>query len=199
MIYLRAGGVSHIIGKFSTRLQLCFKHHCNWRFVQKIMGLQSCKSSNFKNFRTPNMGVLKQNDIWVQPSWLGIENTIRGKVMASPKSKPWWVLWICVCAHGLSVHQECYNYALTNLLFGLWRFMWIVDLFVIHISIHPKALARPSYPQNAMSKGAHPNFFFFYCFHFQTCIWILWKVWGCVNFCWLHLSPSSPSQNIGPY
>jgi hypothetical protein len=29
--------------------------------------------------------------------WLGTKYTIRGKVMASPESKSWWVLWVCVC------------------------------------------------------------------------------------------------------
>jgi hypothetical protein len=46
------------------------------------MGLQSCKSPNFEIFRTPNLGVAGQNDIYVQASWLGIENTIKGR---------WWL------------------------------------------------------------------------------------------------------------
>ncbi len=49
------------------------------------MGPQSCESPNFENFKTLNLGVLRQNDIWVQAQWLGIENNIRGKVVASPK------------------------------------------------------------------------------------------------------------------
>ncbi len=49
------------------RLQLFFILHLNRRSTQKIMGLQSCKSPNFKNFRTPNLGVLGQNDIWCRP------------------------------------------------------------------------------------------------------------------------------------
>jgi hypothetical protein len=82
------------------------------------MGLQSYKIPNFKNFETPNLGIPGQNDIWVLALWLGIENIIRGKVVASPKSGP-----CCVCefvfARGLFVHQKCSNYALANLLFGL--------------------------------------------------------------------------------
>ncbi len=42
------------------------------------------------------------------------------------------------------VHQKCYNYALTNSLFGLCRFMWIIDLLVTCPSPHPIALARHS-------------------------------------------------------
>jgi len=30
-----------------------------------------------------------QNDIWVLVPWLGIEYTIRGKVVTSPKFRPW--------------------------------------------------------------------------------------------------------------
>ncbi len=49
------------------------------------MGLQSRKSPNFENFRIPNLGIRRQNDIWVQALWLGIQNTIKGKVVASPQ------------------------------------------------------------------------------------------------------------------
>jgi len=42
------------------------------------------------------------------------------------------------------VHQKCSNYALTNLLFGLCRSMWIIDLLVILFSPYPEALAHPS-------------------------------------------------------
>jgi hypothetical protein len=53
------------------------------------MGLQSCKSPNFENFGTPNLGVLGQNDIWVLALWLGTKNNLKGKVVASPKSGLW--------------------------------------------------------------------------------------------------------------
>jgi len=34
-------------------LQLFLKPHFNRRFAQKVMGLQSCESSNLRNFRIP--------------------------------------------------------------------------------------------------------------------------------------------------
>jgi hypothetical protein len=77
-------------------LQLFFWPNFNQRFAQEIMGLQSCGSLNFKNFETPNLGVLGQNDIWVHAPWPNTENTIRGKAVVSPKSKPCWVLWVYV-------------------------------------------------------------------------------------------------------
>jgi len=42
------------------------------------------------------------------------------------------------------VHQKCFNYTLTNLLFGFCKFVWIIDPLVTHPSPHPKAPTRPS-------------------------------------------------------
>ncbi len=73
----------------------------------KVTGLQNYENPNFGNFK-----ILEQNDIWVLALWLGIDNTIRGKVMASPKSGLWWVLWIHVCpwfVHAPKVLQLCIN------------------------------------------------------------------------------------------
>jgi hypothetical protein len=38
-----------------------------------------------------------QNVIWVLVPWPITKYTIRGKVVASPKSEPWWILWVWVC------------------------------------------------------------------------------------------------------
>jgi hypothetical protein len=76
--------------------------------------------------RVSIVGILGQNDIWVLVPWPGIEYTIRGKVMASLKSGPWWVLWVCVYPW-LICAPKCSNYALTNLLFGLCKFMWVIE------------------------------------------------------------------------
>jgi hypothetical protein len=126
------------------------------------MGLQNHGSPNFGNFETPNLGVPRQNDIWVQAPWLGIENIIRGKVVVSPKFRSWWVCEF-VFAHGSSVHRKCSNYALTNLLFGLCRFVWVIDLFLTCPNSHP--IAVPLYPWSAMNWGAYLNSLSFQCFH----------------------------------
>jgi hypothetical protein len=70
-------------------LQLCSRPHLNHRSAHKIMGPQSHKSPNFGNFGIP---------IWMGVSWKGTMYNIRGKVMASPKSGPWWVFWVRVCS-----------------------------------------------------------------------------------------------------
>jgi hypothetical protein len=64
---------------FQWRLQLWFRPHLNRRSEQKIMGFQSCESSNLGNFENPNLKVLRQNDIWVQAPWPSTKNTIRGE------------------------------------------------------------------------------------------------------------------------
>ncbi len=89
------------------------------------------------------LGVLGQNDIWVLASWPSKENTIGGKVVASPKSRPGESCESVVARDSL-VHQKCFNYALTNLLFGLCKSAWIIDRLVTRPSPHPRTLACPS-------------------------------------------------------
>jgi hypothetical protein len=89
----------HILLKSSWQgLQLCFRPHLNQRSAHKIMGLQSHGSPNFGNFAIPTWESRDKNDIWVLALWLGKKNTIRGKVVASPKSGLWWILWLFVCS-----------------------------------------------------------------------------------------------------
>ncbi len=50
--------------------------------------------------RVPIVGISGlggQKTIWMWPPWRGAKYTIRRKVVASPKSRPWWVLWVRVC------------------------------------------------------------------------------------------------------
>ncbi len=119
------------------------------------MGFQSHKSPNLRNFKTFNLGVSGQNDIWVQALWLNIKNTIKGKVVASP-SPGHGESCESVFARGLSVHQKCFNYALTNLLFGLWRFVGIIDLLVSHPS-HILGLQRAHLPSKCCKPKSVPQ------------------------------------------
>jgi len=129
-----------LMKSFRQGLQLCFRTHLNQRSAQEVMGFQSYRGPNFG---TPNLRVPWQNDIWLQTPWPSIENTIMGKVVAS------WSLghgeyYEFVFAHGLSVHQKCSNYALTNLLFGLCRSVWIINLLVIRPNPHSGIPTCPS-------------------------------------------------------
>jgi hypothetical protein len=119
------------------KIQLCFRPHLNKRSSHKIMSPQIPKSPNFANFGIPTLESQDKNDIWVLVPWPSIEYTIRGKVVASPKFGPWWVLWVHVCRQ--LVHAPKFsNYALTNLLFGLCKPAWVIELFVNLPSPIPK-------------------------------------------------------------
>jgi hypothetical protein len=93
------------------------------------------------------LGISGLNHIWMQPPWPSIKNIVKGKVVASPKFRPWWVLWVYVCQWFIRAPKVS-NYALTNLLFGLRRSIWIIDPLVTRPSPHPRALARPFYSQS---------------------------------------------------
>jgi hypothetical protein len=68
------------IGGFHTKL-----------WASKVVGVPTLGISRLP-FGSPG-----KNAIWMLVPWLATEYTIRGKVVASPKSGPWWVLWIQVC------------------------------------------------------------------------------------------------------
>ncbi len=114
-------------------LQFCFKLHLNPRSAHKVMRTQSRGSPNFKNFRTPIWESREKNAIWMWASWRGTKYSIRGKVIASPKSKLWWVLWIQVCSWFIQapkVLQLCTN----HLVFGFVQVRvsgWCLSLFLI--------------------------------------------------------------------
>jgi hypothetical protein len=65
LIYLHASGMPHTLEISQQGLQLYFRPHLNPKSAQKVMGLQSYESPNFENFKTPNLRVPRQNDIWV--------------------------------------------------------------------------------------------------------------------------------------
>jgi hypothetical protein len=87
--------------RFWRGLQFYFRLHFNWRFAQKLWA-----------FKVARILILGQNDILVQGLWLGIENIIKGKVVASPKFGPWWILWVRVCSwlvRAPKMFQPCTN------------------------------------------------------------------------------------------
>jgi hypothetical protein len=61
--------------------------------------------------------------IWMWASWRGTKYTIRGKVVTSPKSGPWWVLWIRVCPW-LVLTPKVFKLCINQLI------VWFVDVYV---------------------------------------------------------------------
>jgi hypothetical protein len=81
------------------KLQICFRSHFDPRSVCKVMGLQSPGSPRWRDFGTPTRESRESRErkvIWMWAPWRGPKYTIRGKVVASPKSGPWWVLCVRV-------------------------------------------------------------------------------------------------------
>jgi hypothetical protein len=77
-------------------LQLCFRPRFNPRSARKVMGLQSPGSPVGRDFGTPARESRERKAIWMWVPWRVTKYTIRGKVVASPKSGPWWVLCVRV-------------------------------------------------------------------------------------------------------
>jgi len=102
-------------------LQVCFIPHPNPRSEQKVMNSQNPGSPNRNSFGTPpwSLGVPRQIAIrmWVPRS--NAKNTIWGKVVASPESGPWWVLWVRSCPWLVLAPMDAPEYELINLLVGL--------------------------------------------------------------------------------
>jgi hypothetical protein len=82
--------------------------------------------------------------------------------------------------HDSSMHQKCSNYALTNLLFDLCISIWIIYLLGICHNPHPRTPACIFYLWSVANKGTYFNSFF-WCFHFETRIWIFQQIWGWVS------------------
>jgi hypothetical protein len=90
--------VCHILLESSRQgIQLCFRSHLNWRFGKTIYGLPKLQESQFREFQDSQVGSLETKwHLGAGPMAMHREY-YKGKVVASPKSELWWVLWVCVC------------------------------------------------------------------------------------------------------
>jgi hypothetical protein len=62
--------------------------------LQTKLWAPKSQKSQLWEFWDSHLEVSGQNAIWMWASWRGIDYNIRGKVVASPKSGLWWVLWV---------------------------------------------------------------------------------------------------------
>jgi hypothetical protein len=131
------------------------------------MSPQSHGSRNFGDFGTPesHLKVLKQNVIWVPVPWPCTKYTIRGKVVVSPKSRPWWILGVWICpwlVRAPKVLKLCTNQ------FVVWFVLARVNNWCLSVFLVPSwNSSTPFYPQSAMSQGVCPNFLLFCYFHLR--------------------------------
>ncbi len=94
-----------------------------------------------------------QNILWGERWWLP-SSLGRGESCESE--------FVC----GLFVLQKYFNYASTNLLFGLCRFVWVIKCLPLFL-VPSRSFSTPIYPQSVANQGACPNSLFFHCFHFK--------------------------------
>jgi hypothetical protein len=135
--------VSHTFGKLSMNITIFLQTSTQLEVYTRSYRSPKLWKSQFREFQDSQLGSPRTKWHLHLGMWQGIENIIRGEVVASPKSRSWWSCEV-VSAHGSSMHQKCSNYALTNLLFVLYRSMWISDPLVVHPSPHPGTPAHPS-------------------------------------------------------
>jgi hypothetical protein len=76
-------------------LELCFRPHHDQRSAQKLCTFKvaGVLIVGISGLPLGSPGTQKKA-IWMWPPWRAAEYTIWGKVVASPESRPWWVLWV---------------------------------------------------------------------------------------------------------
>jgi len=146
----------HILLKsFQGGLRLCFRPHLNRRSSKEFMGFQSYKSPKFGNLGLPfgNLGT----------KWhLGASFVTRHRVYNKGEGGDFLQVWamVSLVSPCLPMAHPCTKsapaYALTNLLFGLCRSVWIIELLVNLPSPHFGALARPFTPKVLWAKERTP-------------------------------------------
>jgi hypothetical protein len=112
LISLRSGGVLDTIENILTRAITLLQTSSRLEVFKRSYGPPKLRESQFRKFWDSNLRVLGQNDICMLAPWPSINNTIRGKVVAFPKSRPCWVLWVRVCLwfiYAPKVLQLCTN------------------------------------------------------------------------------------------
>jgi len=116
------------------------------------------------------VGILGQNDIWVLGPVAKHRVYYKREGGSFPKSRPWWVLWIHVCLW--FVHApKCCNYALTNLLFGLCRSMWVSEMLV-NLPSPISELQHALLPPKCCEPRSAPQLLIIPLFSLQIHIWV---------------------------
>jgi len=109
--------VRHTIGKLLRRATSLLQTSSQSKVWAGSYELPKSWESQPGQFRDSSLGVPGIKAIWMQVRWSNVENTIWGKVVASPESGPWWVQWVHV-ACGLSQHQGCFRRWINPLVVG---------------------------------------------------------------------------------
>ncbi len=167
----------HIVEKISTRATTFLQTS-----LQSEVYTQSYGPPKVMGFRVleSHLGVSRQNAIWMWPPWRGIEYIIRGKVVASPKSRMWWVLWVRVCLWFLLAYRVlklCTNQ------FVVWYVQIDVnDWMLVHFFSPILKLHHTLLPLKCYEARSVPWFFALPLFSLQTDLWVYQGASECVTW-----------------
>jgi hypothetical protein len=174
---VHSDGVPHTVGKLSTRATTFFQTSSQLEIFTQSYVPQKSRKSQLWEFQDSLLGILGQNDIWVLVPWLGTEYTIRGRWWLPPSSGR-GESYESVFARGYA--PKCSNYALTNLLFGLCRSMWVIE-FLFNLPSPIQELEHAPLIPKCCKPRSTPQLLFLRCLHLWTCSWIHQITWGCVR------------------
>jgi hypothetical protein len=149
--------------------------------------------------RVPTLGILGlsgQNAIWMWASWRDTKYTIRGKVVASLKSGPWWILWVRICLWFIltpKMLQLCTNQLVVWFCVGPCE--WLV---ACHSSYsHPGAPACPSTPKVLRTRECAPTFCFYIVFTLDSPLSLSRSLGACQKEVLAKEGGSLTSHNLG--
>jgi len=127
-------------------------------------GAPKSRESQLWQFWDSHLGVSRQKVIWMWASWRDTEYTIRGKVVASPKFGPRWVLWVQICSW-LVLAPKVFQLCTNHLVFSFVQVRvnnWCLSLFLVP----SQSSSMPFYPQSAVNQGTCYNSLLFHYFQF---------------------------------
>jgi len=136
-----------VLKSSQRELQLWFRPRCDPTLQSGVMSSQSPGTPTgivSRQFRNSNLGVLGKCAIRMPLPWGAIENTIWGKVVASPESGRWWVL--CVKVSVVYPNTQRCSRMWTNHFVVCFGCKFKLDLVVPLPSLIPRLLACPSTP-----------------------------------------------------
>jgi hypothetical protein len=143
---MRASEVQHTVGKLSMRSTSLLQTSPQSKVWAKSSDSAKWREYKPGQFRDSSLGVPRWKVIWMQVPWKGAKNTIWGKVVASPKSGPWWVLWV-QSRPWLVLAPRCSRMWTNQLVVG-WMQIWkrvikILSLFLVPSRSSSTALYPP--------------------------------------------------------
>ncbi len=134
----------HIVGKLSTRATTFLQTSLQLKVCTRSYAPLKLRESQLWEFRNSHLGVAGQNVIWMWPPWRGIEYIIRGKVVVSPKSGAWWVLWVRGCPW-LVLAPKMFQLCTNHLVLVLCKFAWVIEACKFFL-IPSRSFSKPLYP-----------------------------------------------------